>query len=255
MAEKNLTDEEIWKIIEEFESLSPEERKSRIIGDVRSKTAYQIPNSSYLLKEATPISDKLRGRGIDNDMLVKQYIASKQANKIDDLISQPILVNRPNKDAYLIQKKLKEIIPEDKEKLANFQKKLSEANFDWSDLSGGNIGVDSDGQVRGFDIDENVGIRGNVDKTEAFKKTRKEAVKRIGSSKIPRIYRSIPIIGPLIGAGLAAMSGEANAASAMPILGEAESLGPEQGSEDYEIENPQRNPAARRAALESLLKK
>jgi hypothetical protein len=41
----------------------------------------------------------------------------------------------------------------------------------------------------------------------------------------------------------------------MPILGEADSLGPEKGSEDYEIENPQRNPEARKAALESLLRK
>lgn len=252
MAEKKPTDEEILRMVEEFESLSPEERTSRIIGDVRSKTAYQIPNSPYLLKEATPLSEKLRGRGIDKDMLIQQYIASKQANKIDDLVSQPILINRPNKDAYLIQKRLKEIAPEDQEKLANFQKKLSEADFDWSDLSGGNIGVDSDDQIRGFDIDEKVGIRGNVAKTEAFNKARKEAVKRIGSSKIPRIYRSIPLIGPAIGAGLAALSGDANAASALPILGEAESLGPEQGSEDWEIENPQRNPAARRAALEKL---
>lgn len=78
-----------------------------------------------------------------------------------------------------------------------------------------------------------------------------EKLQHLGGGK----FKSIPLIGPAIGAGLAAMSGEANAASALPILGEAESLGPEQGSEDYEIENPQRNPAARRAALESMLKK
>jgi len=43
--------------------------------------------------------------------------------------------------------------------------------------------------------------------------------------------------------------------AAVPILSEAESLGPEKGSEDYAIENPQANPAARRKALESILKK
>lgn len=77
-------------------------------------------------------------------------------------------------------------------------------------------------------------------------------------SRIPSALskvKMVPLIGPAIGAGLATMSGEANAASALPILGEADSLGPEQGSEDWEIENPQKNPAARRAALESLLKK
>jgi hypothetical protein len=73
--------------------------------------------------------------------------------------------------------------------------------------------------------------------------------------KNKKIASAIPLIGPAIGAGLAAMSGEANAASAIPILGEADSLGPEQGSEDYAIENPQANQELRRKALESLLKK
>jgi hypothetical protein len=64
----------------------------------------------------------------------------------------------------------------------------------------------------------------------------------------------IPVVGPVIGAGMALASGEANAASALPILGDAESLGPEQGSEDWEIENPQKNPAARRDALRDILR-
>ena len=256
MAEKKLSDEEILKMIEEFEALTLEERASRIIGDVRSKTAYQIPNSDYILKEGSPLSEKLRGRGLDNEMLIRQYIASKQANKINDLVSQPILVNRPKKDAYLIQKKLGQITPAVEQELSDYQDKLKRANFDWSDLGGtGNIGVDSDGKIRGFDIDETVGIQGNKAKTEAFEKTRKTALEKINKSKVPRIYRSIPLIGPAIGAGLAALSGEANAASTLPILGEADSLGPERGSQDYEIENPQASPELRRKALESLLRK
>lgn len=85
-------------------------------------------------------------------------------------------------------------------------------------------------------------------------KVLKEIAKRSKGLDKPsfRVLRSIPLIGTALGAGLALASGEANAASAMPILGEAGDLGPEQGSEDYEIENPQRNPAARRAALEKL---
>lgn len=62
--------------------------------------------------------------------------------------------------------------------------------------------------------------------------------------------KSVPIVGPILGAAAAGYSGDSSAA--IPILNEADSLGPEQGSEDYEIENPQRNPAARRAALEKL---
>lgn len=68
-------------------------------------------------------------------------------------------------------------------------------------------------------------------------------------------FKALPIIGTGLGAGLALLSGEANAASALPILGEAGDLGPQKGSVDYEIENPQANPEARRKALESLLKK
>jgi len=78
-------------------------------------------------------------------------------------------------------------------------------------------------------------------------KTRVENM-RLRNSRMPKM-RAAGIIGALMGLA----SGDVTAA--IPGLSEAESLGPEQGSEDYEIENPQRNPAARRAALESLLKK
>ena len=257
MAEKKLSDEEIFKIIDEFESLSPEERSSRIIGDVRSKTAYQIPNTPYILKEATPISEKLRGKGIHKKTLVEQYIASKQANKINDLVSQPILVNRPEKDAYLIQKRLEKITPEKASDLAEYNKKVQQSNFGFSDLSNGNIGLDSDGQIRGFDVHEDLGIRDNPTKTKTYKKTREEAVKKILNSKAAKIFRSvnIPLISSITGLAAAALSGEANAASGVPGLSEAQSLGPEQGSEDYEIENPQTNPELRKAALQKLMER
>lgn len=68
-------------------------------------------------------------------------------------------------------------------------------------------------------------------------------------------FKGIPLVGTALGAGLAALSGEANAASALPVLGEASDVGPEKGSEDWDIENPQKNPAARKAALQKLLSK
>jgi hypothetical protein len=66
-------------------------------------------------------------------------------------------------------------------------------------------------------------------------------------------FKALPIVGPAIGAAAALSSGDVSAA--VPILSEAESLGPEKGSEDYAIENPQRDPAVRRAVLERLLRK
>lgn len=89
----------------------------------------------------------------------------------------------------------------------------------------------------------------------------KAIIKELADPKAPKNYlkskalKAIPFIGPAIGVGLAALSGDANAASALPILNEADSLGPERGSEDYEIENPQATPELRRKALESLLRK
>lgn len=68
-------------------------------------------------------------------------------------------------------------------------------------------------------------------------------------------FKALPIIGPAIGAGIAAMSGDANAASGLPILGEAENLGPQKGSIDDMIENPKSGMTSeqRKKALEMLL--
>jgi hypothetical protein len=59
--------------------------------------------------------------------------------------------------------------------------------------------------------------------------------------------------GLAVGLGSLLSSGDASAA--IPILSEAEALGPEKGMEDYEIENPQASPELRKAALQRLLGK
>ena len=64
-------------------------------------------------------------------------------------------------------------------------------------------------------------------------------------------FKALPIVGPAIGAAAALSSGDVSAA--VPVLSEADSLGPQKGSEDYEIENPQKNPEARKAALKNIL--
>lgn len=88
---------------------------------------------------------------------------------------------------------------------------------------------------------------------ESLKNKGSESLGDVLRKNIPKYaskIKSVPVVGPLLGVAAAGYSGDSSAA--IPILNEAESLGPEQGSEDYEIENPQRNPAARRAALEKL---
>lgn len=87
-------------------------------------------------------------------------------------------------------------------------------------------------------------------------KTRNANSKLNAKNNLAKLVKksNIPIAAS-IAALAAGLSGDANAASAIPILGEADSLGPEKGSEDWEIENPQANPELRKAALEKLVKK
>jgi hypothetical protein len=64
-------------------------------------------------------------------------------------------------------------------------------------------------------------------------------------------FKALPVIGTAATAAAALSSPDASAAAAdLAIPGGLESLGPSE--EDAAIENPQRNPAARRAALEKL---
>jgi len=66
-------------------------------------------------------------------------------------------------------------------------------------------------------------------------------------------FKAIPIIGTAATAAAALSAPDASAAAADLIVpGGVESLGARKGSEDWIIENPQANPAARRAALEKL---
>lgn len=85
----------------------------------------------------------------------------------------------------------------------------------------------------------------------ADEKIAKEIVKRSKGAG-SELFRKLPGIGLILGGATAIASQDASAA--IPVLSEAESLGPEQGSEDYEIENPQKNPTARRDALRNILR-
>jgi len=81
----------------------------------------------------------------------------------------------------------------------------------------------------------------------------KEILKRSKGLDKPsfRVLRGIPYIGTTLAGAAALSSPDASAAAMdMAIPGGLESLGPSE--EDAAIENPQRNPAARRAALEKL---
>jgi hypothetical protein len=248
-----LTDEQVMEMVREFNLLSKNDKKKNLIGEGSWKRVYNTSNPDYVLKEIR------KDTGGSREDVIKDYIASKQIGKHIP-VEQPILATSgEGKDAFLIQKKLKSSgVTSDQ--LVDYENKLSNLGFetqpsgpDSGDIVPRNFATDNLGSLKAIDVDPEP-YSFNKTLNDSLEKTRKSAIDKIGNSKVSRIYRAIPFIGPAIGAGIAAMSGEANAASAMPILGEADSLGPERGSEDYEIENPQRDPAARRDALKNILR-
>ncbi len=284
------SDEQLMQMLQEFQALSEEEKAARRIGAGVDKITYDIPGKDLVLKTNNPDSsyrnnslqsDYIYSKQLNKSIPVETPILIKNPNSEDFLIQKKLKsLNDPDSPSDEFYKSLYDKYPDEvSRKLAlkeerkridslpdniSYSKYLEDfdnAGLEEGDIHRKNIGIDRTGKAKAFDVSkfwfgdyapEGVDVRA---KNEALYKMRNTFSDKIDALTKPRIYRSIPLIGPAIGAGLAAMSGEANAASAMPILGEADSLGPEQGSEDYEIENPQRNPAARRAALESLLKK
>lgn len=284
------SDEELMQMLQEFQALSEEEKAARRIGAGVDKIAYDIPDKNLVLK--LPNTERPYNKyGLDTDYLYSKLLNKSVPVETPVLIKQPAGFGQVD---ALIQRKLSPIsdqtapdsafydslyekFPNDKQareaalkaerqrikelpgekELNAYFKEFDKKGLNDADLHRANIGLDVEGKAKAIDVAPFYYDRiENADKLNAgLARTRDTFFDKMDALKKPRIYRSIPLIGPAIGAGIAAMSGEANAASAMPILGEADSLGPEQGSEDYEIENPQRNPAARRAALESMLKK
>jgi hypothetical protein len=265
--DKKLSDAEIFKIIEEFNGLSDNDRASRILSTSGgSKDVYNVPGYDYVLKAPK------KGHSEAHIKQVEDYLIQKQLSKHLPVEKQ-ILVTQPNDPALLLQKKMKQFENAgddadwdgiDKQIKDGYKTLKSEAvskniNPNTLDLDYPNFAFDENNTPKIIDSGK-FRFSGDIsnweqmeNKNKALRKARETIVEKLASPNgKSRIYRSIPIIGPAIGVGLAAMSGEANAASSLPILNEADSLGPEQGSEDWEIENPQQNPELRRQALQKL---
>lgn len=85
----------------------------------------------------------------------------------------------------------------------------------------------------------------HVDELASPKMYRAKAIaKMAGKVALPAALVAAPLMAPSLDEGVAEL-----------LVGGAERLGPEKGSEDYEIENPQQNPELRRQMLQRLSKK
>jgi len=75
------------------------------------------------------------------------------------------------------------------------------------------------------------------------------------TGKFGKLSKSIPLVGPALAGGLTMLAtGDASAAqqSATPILSEADSVGPEAGSLEADVEDPTKSYEQRRRAIETL---
>lgn len=212
--DKKLSDEEILKLVEEFEKLSDETREGQLRLDRgKFKSAYNVPGQpDYVLKKA------LHGK---QDDLLLDYIQHKQMGKHVP-VEQPMLINRPGKEPILLQKKLnmKESALRNKEAGRMFGE-LYEKGISEADLHGGNVGLDESGKPKILDVGP---FRSkDLDETDKLMHTRATALKRLKDGTKSRIFRALPFVGPALGA-MAALDTE-EASAAIPILGEAESVG------------------------------
>lgn len=85
-------------------------------------------------------------------------------------------------------------------------------------------------------------------KMKVAQKVAKKAAKTVGKKGL----KSIPVLGPLVGLASALESGDASAA--IPILNEAENLGPQAGSLEYKLESGEQLSPEEMALLENRMK-
>jgi hypothetical protein len=131
----------------------------------------------------------------------------------------------------------------------NVLSKLKKEMMKENNVMGG-IDLSKRGAMLGHEITQAGHLNPNSKMTSSLKNALAAATGKFG-----KLSKSIPFVGPAIAGGLTMMTtgdAEAAQASAMPILGEADSLGPEAGSPESDIENPSKSYEQRRKAIEQL---
>lgn len=257
---KKLSDEEIWEMIKEFETLNEEARESRLLGEGAYKKTYDVPGKNLVIKlakESDPGIDYVREPGILQD----DYINAKKMSRIIPS-ETPILVKRPGMDDLQIQRKLEaipniETLPQETKKKIRqsfpnsrsdyspdireaYQKELAKLpqvqethklietvnskNIADHDLHTGNFGVSPEGKVKANDFAKF--SFGNKDEDTILNKTRDIFSDKMNQLTKNRIFRQVAGALPLAGTAMAISSGDASAAAEelpgeIPFIGQA----------------------------------
>lgn len=209
-----MSNEDILKLIENFENLNYVERDKKAIGGGAYKDVYDL-SDDYVLKTGNPKE------------LIKDYLNAKEMGRIIP-VEQPMLVSREGKDTVQVQRKLKTLNTDNRKQFESESKKLNEIlsskgiNPEVSDIHQYNIGIDESGKAKALDM-RPVQYPDSDLRKEAAAKMRKTALDKISNTKGAKIFRAIPLIGSALGAYSALNSEDASAA--IPLLNEAESVG------------------------------
>jgi len=212
----NLSDEDILRLVEQFENLDPEVQETLLIGRGAEKSVYQIPGTDYVLKQS-----------YKPDHMIDDYIQSKQLSKITPT-ETPILITRPDSYPISIQKKLKSFsdgTPETLKKInqstESIKKDLSNKRIGKSaDIHLGNVGLDDTDIPKVFDVGrfkyqsflDEPEDSPSVLKNKALQKARDTIMDKLSDVSKARIYRSVlPIAGGVL--GVASSIGDAMAES------------------------------------------
>jgi hypothetical protein len=227
---KKYTDQELFDLVNSFNSLPDDEKVKHKIGQGYFKEAYQIPETDLVMKQARPSAAVYKGNGgaVDpSKEIIQDYIAQKQMSKHLPTETS-MLVHQPGMNPVLLQQKLEALNGDnyDKRKYVSeiFRDMAEDRDIHGADLHEGNVTFDKSGHPK---IIDTAAFYTHDDKMyDSLEHTRKNAIQRIAGQVNPRVYRQIVGALPLAGTAMALSSGDASAAaeelpSEIPVIGQA----------------------------------
>lgn len=227
-SKKDLSNEEILQLVNDFYNLSDEDRAGKQLGAGFFKKAYDL-NDNYVIKEPhVENPDSL-------DSMVREYISSKQLDKHIP-VEKPMIVTREGKTPVMIQRKLQaelnNQLPEDiKHKASSDVEKFKKILADKkilvrsADLHEGNIGYDAAGNPKVLDAGpfrfDASKVDNILDSDMAIGRPRMRAVKKILAANKSRVYRSVlPLLTGGAGLALSAAAEASDSPEAGDVLGQ-----------------------------------
>ena len=249
------SDNDLLEMVKEFQSLSEEDKNKRRLGAGSDKIVYDIPDKNLVLKvpntereynnygldrdyleskllnKKVPVETPVLIKNVDNskDILIQRKLDKlKESDNISNEFYNSIAGKSPEERKYLFRKEAERLRSlSDDDKIMDYYEQFDKTGASGGDMHEGNLGLDRSGKVKALDVApfhySDSGVPNSRQLNEGLTKVRNTFADKMDYLKKPTIFRSIPVLGSLLGLGAAATSGDASAS--IPILNEVESLG------------------------------